>query len=153
MIEPRALEDEELAMEFSVARIIAASPQAVWDVLTDGTRWQEWHPDTVRVEGRIALGEKVKIYAQQNPNRAFSVKVSEFSPTQGMVFIGGMPLGLFKAVRTYALSMQEDGSTHFAMNEVFSGLMLPLIGRSIPDLTPSFESFADGLKARSEGQS
>jgi hypothetical protein len=37
------------------------------------------------------------------------------------------------------------------MREEFSGLLAPLIERSIPDLQPSFEKFADGLRAMSEG--
>ncbi|MEZ5291190.1 MAG: hypothetical protein R2745_08915 [Vicinamibacterales bacterium] len=31
------------------------------------------------------------------------------------------------------------------------GLLAPLIGRSIPDLQPSFEQFAEGLRRLSEG--
>ena len=36
------------------------------------------------------------------------------------------------------------------MHERYSGPLLPLIGRSIPDLGPSFEQFAGGLKQRVE---
>jgi hypothetical protein len=36
------------------------------------------------------------------------------------------------------------------MREEFSGPMLPLIWRSMPDMQPSFEKFATGLKARAE---
>jgi hypothetical protein len=36
------------------------------------------------------------------------------------------------------------------MREEYSGPLLPLIGRSIPDLGPSFEQFATGLKRRAE---
>jgi hypothetical protein len=38
------------------------------------------------------------------------------------------------------------------MEEVYSGLMAPLITRSIPDLTESFEKFADGLKEAAESR-
>jgi hypothetical protein len=36
------------------------------------------------------------------------------------------------------------------MREEYSGPMLPLIWRSMPDLQPSFDKFAAGLKARAE---
>jgi len=36
------------------------------------------------------------------------------------------------------------------MREECTGPMLPLIWRSMPDLQPSFEQFASGLKARAE---
>jgi hypothetical protein len=36
------------------------------------------------------------------------------------------------------------------MREEYSGPLLPLIFRTIPDLQPSFDKFARGLKQRAE---
>jgi hypothetical protein len=36
------------------------------------------------------------------------------------------------------------------MREEYSGPLLPLMSRSMPDLGPSFAQFANGLKARVE---
>jgi hypothetical protein len=41
---------------------------------------------------------------------------------------------------------REEGSTDFAMEERFSGLMLPLVRRSLPDFGPIFERYANDLK-------
>ena len=60
--------------------------------------------------------------------------------------------GIFKGVRTYTLSPNEDGSTQFAMNEVFSGLMLPMIAGSLPDFGPTFEQYAADLKRAAENK-
>jgi len=38
------------------------------------------------------------------------------------------------------------------MAEVFSGPLAPLITKAIPDMTESFEIFADGLKSAAEGR-
>ena len=38
------------------------------------------------------------------------------------------------------------------MEEVFSGPLAPLITRVIPDLSASFEQFADGVKAAAEAR-
>jgi hypothetical protein len=67
-----------------------------------------------------------------------------------MVWTGGMPLSLFKGERTFTLTLKSDGSTDFALREEFTGLLLPLIGRTIPDLTSIFDEFAAGLKAHAE---
>jgi hypothetical protein len=67
-----------------------------------------------------------------------------------MVWSDGMPLGLFKGVRTYEVKSNGDGTSDFSMEEVFSGLMEPLISKSIPDQTDSFNQFADGLKVAAE---
>ncbi|MBI1881673.1 MAG: hypothetical protein HYR94_26140, partial [Chloroflexi bacterium] len=85
-----------------------------------------------------------------SPGRAFPVKVTEFVPGQKMTWASGMPLGLFKGERTFPLSPQSHGAAEFTVREVFSGPLLPLIGRSIPDLTSAFEQFAAGLKNRAE---
>ena len=103
-----------------------------------------------RIEGNIVQGEKVKVYTKLSPGRAFPAKVSDFVPNELMTWVGGMPLGLFKGVRTFRLSSEGDGSTEFSMREEFSGPLLPLIGRSIPDLSSAFEDFAEGLKKRAE---
>ena len=61
-----------------------------------------------------------------------------------------MPLGLFKGVRTFSLEPQDGGGTRFHMREEYTGPLLPVIWRTMPDLGPSFQQFARGLKARAE---
>ena len=67
-----------------------------------------------------------------------------------LVWSGGMSLGLFKGVRTYTLAPKGNGTTKFRMREEYTGPLLPMIWRSIPDLGPSFTQFANGLKRRAE---
>jgi len=79
-------------------------------------------------------------------DRAFLVNVVEFTPPKPMLWSGGMPLGLFKGERTFTLTTQPDGQVEFFMREEYSGLLSPLIARSIPDLQPAFDEFANDLK-------
>ena len=135
---------------YEASSTISAKPEAIWSILTDGGSYPSWDSGVERVEGRIAPGETIKVYVKVNPGRAFPIKVTEFVPGQRMVWSGGMPLGLFKGVRTYTLSPQGNGTTKFNMREEYTGAMLPMIWRSIPDLGPSFAQFANGLKQRAE---
>lgn len=134
---------------FSTKTTIQAAPETVWRLLTDAPNWTSWNTTVDKVEGTIAPGAKIKVFAKISPGRAFPVTVSEFVPNQKMVWSSGMPLGLFKGERTYTLTKRGDG-VEFAMREAFTGLMAPLIGRSIPDLQPAFEDFARDLKKRAE---
>ena len=136
--------------EYSATTQIDAPPATVWEILTDGSRYPEWDPGMERLEGEIAPGEKITAYTKVSPDRAFPVKVTEFVPGQRMVWTGGLPLGLFKGERTFTLVPNDSGGTHFTVREVFSGPLLGLFGRSIPDLTETFNAFAEGLKARAE---
>ncbi len=135
---------------FATSIVIQSSAEKIWNILTDAARWTEWNPTIDKIEGRIAPGEKVTVHTRINPGRAFPVKVAEFVPRQKMVWTGGMPLGLFKGERTYSLTPKNDGSVEFRMHEVFSGLLSPLIEKSIPDLQPAFDEFATALKQRAE---
>jgi hypothetical protein len=135
---------------YEATSTIAAAPDAVWAVLSDGTGWAAWDSGVDAVEGRIAAGETLKIRTQAAPGRSFPVKVTTFEPPLRLGFSGGMPLGLFRGIRTYVLSPAPGGGTAFRVREEYSGPLVGLIWRSMPDLGPSFEKFAQGLKRRVE---
>jgi uncharacterized protein YndB with AHSA1/START domain len=135
---------------YAVTREIHAKPQVIWDLLTDAPAYPNWNPAVLAIAGRIAPGERIELTSVVNPKRPFKLEVTEFNPPHIMVWADGMPLGLFKGVRTYRLTPQLNGPTAFSMEEVLSGLLEPMISKSIPDMTESFELFADGLKQAAE---
>jgi len=135
---------------YRAATTIEAAPETIWAILTDAAGYPEWDPSVDRIEGRIAPGEKITAYTKLSPGRAFPATVIEFVPGRKMIWSSGLPLGLFKGERTFTLWPQSNGATQFSLQEVFSGLLLGLFGRSIPDLTATFEQFAAGLKRRAE---
>jgi len=135
---------------FQVTTIINATATTIWEILTDASQYPSWNPTVNKVEGRIAPGERVTVHPKLSASRAFPVRVTEFSPSKRMVWTGGMPLGLFKGQRVFTLHEQPGGTVEFKMNESFSGLLSPLIERSIPNLQPAFDEFAAALKRRAE---
>jgi uncharacterized protein YndB with AHSA1/START domain len=110
---------------YAATAMIEASPEAIWAILTDAPDYNQWDSGVERVDGRIAPGEKIKVVSKANPGRDFPVTVTEFAPAQRMTWTGGIPLGLFKGVRTFELSPQGDGATKFAMREEYTGPLLP----------------------------
>lgn len=135
---------------YSVTTNISADPDTIWGILTDGSSYTQWDSGVEKVEGSIGPTETIKVCSKISPGRAFPVKVTEFTPGQKMTWSGGMPLGLFKGVRTFTLSPEGNGTTNFTMREEFTGPMVPLIWRSMPDLEPTFQQFANGLKQQAE---
>jgi hypothetical protein len=136
-------------MECAIRCTIAASAERIWSLLTDPPRFPSWNSTVTSLEGPIALGETLKIQVKAAPGRVFKPKVTAFDPNKSMVWSDGMA-PMFKGVRTYTLTPGADGSTEFAMVEVFSGLMLPMIKGSLPDFGPIFEAYADDLKRAAE---
>jgi hypothetical protein len=67
-----------------------------------------------------------------------------------MALTGGMPLGLFKSERTHTLTPTGNGQITFHTKEIFSGLLLPVFGKNLPDLTENFKGFAAALKKQAE---
>ncbi len=65
-----------------------------------------------------------------------------------------MPLGLFKGERTFTLAQEPDKpATRFIVREEYTGPLLGLMWKSMPDLGPSFKQFANGLKREAESKS
>jgi len=135
---------------FAAKTTIRAHPEQIWALLTDATGYICWNSTVQKVEGSIALGERVTVYPKANPGRAFPVTVVELQASRRMVWSSGLPLGLFKGQRTFTLTPGENGGCEFSMREEYTGLLAPLIGRSIPDLQPAFDQFASDLKQAAE---
>jgi hypothetical protein len=144
------IEWRHIVKTFSASAVIQAAPETVWNLLTQVADWARWNPTVEKVEGEFGPGKRITIFATMSPGRGFPVTVSELVPGQRMVFTGGMPLGLFRGTRTFTLARRGDGGVDFTTSEVFSGPLAFLITRVIPDLQPSFDTFAAALKQTAE---
>ena len=115
-------------MRYRVSREINAPIDVVWALLTDATTYGEWNPAVISIEGVIEAGRTVSLVSVVNPKRSFNLKVTEMDAPNRMVWSDGMPLGLFRGVRTYEL-VPTGVSTTFSMTERYTGLLAPLITR------------------------
>ena len=138
-----------MATSYQVTRLIEAPIDRVWSLLTDVPEQARWNESLVSIEGHIAEGGTVSLVSKLNPRRTFRLKVSDVSPPRHMVWSDGMPLGSFRGVRTFDLA-DRAGQTEFSMREEYSGALAGLIVRSIPDMTESFDEYADSLKRAAE---
>ena len=134
---------------FAATSSIQASPERIWAILTDAARYPAWNPTVTKVDGTIAPGARIALHVTLSP-RAFPVTVAVFEPPRRMVWRGGMPLGLFVGERVFTLTPQAGDVVEFSMRETFSGLLSPLIARSLPDMQPAFAAFAESLKRAAE---
>ncbi len=118
---------------------ITASSAIIWAILTDASRYPESGPvgRSNRGDNR-ARGANYRLYETQPQScvSCHSDRVCSRAPNDnGRVDCRS---GLFKGVRTFTLSPQDDGSTDVAVSEDFSGPLLPLFARSLPDMTPAY---------------
>jgi uncharacterized protein YndB with AHSA1/START domain len=138
-----------MAASYHVSRRINAPADRVWAIITDASRYKDWNRAVVSIEGTIGLGKTISLVSIVNPKRTFRLHITEMTRPNRLVWSDGMPLGLFKGERTYRLD-EREGVTHFEMTEEYTGLLSGLFTKAIPDLTESFNLFADSLKSAAE---
>jgi hypothetical protein len=136
-------------MEFDVDRSIAAPRDRIWAILTDAKGYSNWDNGIELIDGEIGPGSKFRLIPEEG-ERQFKITVVEFEPLERMAWKSGMPLGLFTGIRHFTLTESSDGTTYFRMYEVFSGPMLGMVAKRMPDLGPQFRRFVDGLKKQAE---
>jgi hypothetical protein len=138
--------------EFTTSASIRSTPEVVWGILTDGSSYPSWNPEIPQVEGRIALGEKIKAHVLLHGGvvRQVSVTVTALEPPRRMVWTGGMPLGLFTGRRTFTITPRDGGIVEFTMHVHFSGPLSTLIAKSLGDRQPDIDALAAGRKKFAE---
>ena len=136
-------------LAIAVTKSIDAPNTAVWNLLTDLRAQSKWNSTLTSIEGKIALGERVSFKVPEAPGQTFNPRVVAYDEAKSMVWrLNRWPL--LVGVRTYRLTPGPNGSTEFSIDEVFQGLMLPLIAKSLPDFGAMFERTARDLKAAAE---
>lgn len=136
---------------YRIETAIAASPEQVWSCLTDTSTYGEWVPSVEQMEGKMAAGEMLTMH--HTSGRKTRVKVAQMESPQQYVLTGGLPLQMLTGTRSFQLTPKNNSSTLFVMEEIFSGWLMPILGRTIPDLSQSFEDFALALQQRAEVRS
>lgn len=148
--QPKATKTETTFRQSCAVRCdVQASPQQIWALLTNAANYSAWNSTVTSLEGEIRPGEKLKLRVTLDPKRTFSPKVTKLQEHEMIWSDGFAPM--FRGVRTFTLTPKANGTTEFAMEEVFTGAMLPLIKKSLPDFAPAFETFARDLKRAAEG--
>jgi uncharacterized protein YndB with AHSA1/START domain len=137
--------------EYTSTSMIRASQGAVWALLTDGAGYREWNPEIVQLDGRIARGERITAHVRLGDGavRRVPLRVSALEAPNRMEWTGGLPLGLFIGRRLFTLTACAGG-VEFRLHLAMSGLLGPLILKSVGDRQPELDSFSSALKLRCE---
>jgi len=140
-----------LPHEYVTTVFIAALPEAVWAVLADPSGYPDWNPEIVAIDSRFASDERIiaKVHIGNGVMRSVPMRVTAFEPPVRMEWTGGLPLGLFVGRRVFSVA-PLDGGAEFRMDLRMTGLLSPVIIRSVGDRQPEIDSFSVALKRRVE---
>ena len=137
--------------EYTTTVTIAASPDAVWTILTSAGEYREWNPEIVAIDGRMLLGARITPHVRLGDGaiRKVPQRVVRFEAPVCMEWLGGLPLGLFVGRRTFTLT-PVAGGVEFKLHLRMSGLLAPLILKSVGNRQPEIELLSRALKQRAE---
>ena len=138
--------------QISTDILIRATPDQVWDVLTDFKSYPEWNPFIKSIEGEIAPGNQIAVRIEP-PNASpmvfkpvvLACKVNNELRWKGKLLIPG----LFDGEHTFQLRDNKDGTTTFIQSENFSGLLVRLFSKMLDNNTlEGFRQMNQALKNR-----
>ena len=143
-----------MSSELRSETAIQASPQRVWDVLTDFAAYPKWNPFIPRIHGALETGSRLDVQLQPPGGRGMRMHptVLAAAPSQELRWLGhlGFP-GLFDGEHRFRIEPLGTDRVRFVQEERFTGLLAPLVFRLIERGTrQGFEAMNQALKARAE---
>ena len=133
---------------------IEATPDRVWEVLTDFAAYHDWNPFIVQAAGEPVPGTRLELHMRLSRRRPTTIRpeVLEADPSHRLRWLGRLLLpGLFDGEHTFTLQPTGPGRTRLTQHEEFRGLLAPLVLRMIAKPTlASFHQMNQALKARAE---
>ena len=136
--------------DFSISVDIKASPERVWEVLSDGERWHEWTPSVTSVDlldKSIAVGSRAIVRQPELPPAKF--KITALEPGKSFTWSSGIP-GIILVYARHSVEPAPLGA-RVTLALRFDGLLGGVMGKKMADLNHRYLAMeAAGLKRFSE---
>jgi hypothetical protein len=133
---------------------IHATPERVWQILTDFGAYPRWNPFMTRADGNARRGERLTIRLQPVGGRGMTFRptVLEATPALRLRWLGHLLVsGIFDGEHSFTIQPLGEGQVRLVQQEDFRGLLVPLMAGSLDRGTlPAFEQMNQALKRRAE---
>jgi hypothetical protein len=143
-----------VARELKTTIEIDASVDAIWSVLIDFSRYSEWNPFIRSIHGKAEKGEQLEIFIQSPGGNGMTFRpvILALQPDCELRWLGRFILpGIFDGEHQFQIEPIGERRTRLIHREVFSGLLVPLLWRSLNIQTrQGFEAMNQALKTRVE---
>jgi hypothetical protein len=140
-------------MQLRTEIVIAASPRAVWNVLTDFPSYPEWNPFIPMVRGDLRVGAQLDIVVAPPEGRELELRPTLLAadPEKELRWRGHFLFrGLFDGEHFFRLTELEPNSTRFSHGEDFSGILVKLASSALTKTARGFVYMNQALKKRVE---
>lgn len=123
-----------MAKEIKTQVLIKASPEKVWEVLTNFNNYPAWNPFIKSVKGNVKVSDKIIVRLEPPEGRemTFKPKVLAFDSQKEFRWLGHLLFpGLFDGEHKFELIDNHDGTTTFIQSEKFKGILVPLFKKML----------------------
>jgi len=134
---------------------INATPQRVWEVLTDWPSFPAWNPFIRSATGTLAEGSRVRIQLRLGsllvPLRPVITRVD---PPRELRWQANLPVrGIFDVERRFRIEPTSPDAARLVQSESPTGLLAPVLGRLLfDDIVVGYRALETAIKARAEGK-
>jgi len=104
---------------------IAATPERVWEVLTDLAAYPDWNPVMRWLKGDARLGGAIRFRIEIGglPPLTLAAKICAYEPQRELAWRGGPP-SVFSGMHYLRLTPLEGGRTRLVHGEDFRGVLV-----------------------------
>jgi len=142
-----------MVLELETSIDIDASPDAIWEVLSDLPSYPSWNPFIRELRGRLSTGERLELRMQPVGGKAirFRPTVLAAEPARELRWLGRLVMpGVLDGEHRFAIEPTARGS-RLVQEERFTGLLVPFLARGLQRGTlPGFERMNEAVKERAE---
>lgn len=135
---------------------IAASPQTVWEILTDLSQYEDWNPHITSAEGEISEGSKltIEITESDGSTMTFRPTVIRVAPNTEFRWLGRLLVPrLFDGEHIFEISALGDNEVRLVHRDNFRGLLvLPFWNKLNTESRRGFEEMNAAIKERAEAR-
>lgn len=132
---------------------IDATPEVVWQVLTDLDRYADWNPFITSSVGEARVGTKLINRLEPPDGNAvtFKPRVTVVESGRVLEWLGSLGFrGIFDGRHRFEIAASPNG-TKLTQSETFSGVLVRFFRKSLDTQTKSgFEAMNRALKTRAE---
>ena len=140
-------------MELRTEIEIAATPERVWEVLTDFSAYHEWNPFITSIAGDLQAGAQlaVTLSPPDSDEYRFRPKLLVCEAPRELRWLGKLWVpGLFDGEHFFRCVETEAGHTRFEHGENFTGFLLKFLGQKLSQTARGFVYMNQALKRRVE---
>lgn len=132
---------------------INATPERLWQILTDFGAYAEWNPFIVEIAGTPANNAKIRVCIRPPGGKKmqFRPRVLLSEPNRELRWLGRVWFpGIFDGEHTLALEPLDGNRTKFVQHENFKGILVGMFSKTLDRTQSGFEQMNEALKKRAE---